>query len=139
MTNIIHAGGSHIATNNAIFDLIKGRINARSKILDFGAGKGHMSSRIGEHYREQGHEPKDHVVVCDIFPEFYEYPHLTCQKVGTDCTIPFKDKTFDLIYAIEVLEHTPRPYDFMEETFKKLKKVGDFSIQTYLGTMSVNV
>jgi SAM-dependent methyltransferase len=41
-----------------------------------------------------------------------------------DSVIPFPDASFDLIYAIEVLEHTFRPYDFFKQAFAKLKKGG---------------
>ena len=38
--------------------------------------------------------------------------------------IPFDDNFFDAIFAIEVLEHTPRPYDFLQEASRALKPNG---------------
>jgi SAM-dependent methyltransferase len=115
---------SHRVTNDVLFRLITARLSADSRVLDFGAGAGHMCQRLGAFFRERGREPRDHIVACEITPEVFQYRELPCHRIGTDSVIPFPAASFDLIYAIEVLEHTRRPYDFMAEACAKLKPGG---------------
>ena len=103
---------SHPTTNKVIFDLISPRVEEGSKILDFGAGHGHMSQRIGDEAEKRGLSPKECIYPCEIVPEEFQYEKVECSKIKTDSMIPFDDNFFDVIFAIEVLGHTPRPYDF---------------------------
>lgn len=116
--------GSHRVTNDVVFNLIKSRITRESTVLDFGAGNGHMSQRVGSAFEEMGEEPDKHLFACEIAPDQFLYSKVACQRISTDSVIPYADDTFDLIYAIEVLEHTPRPYDFFDQAYSKLKQGG---------------
>lgn len=49
---------------------------------------------------------------------------MPCRKIGINSDIPVGDASQDMIYAIEVLEHVTRPYDFFLEAGKKLKPGG---------------
>lgn len=124
MESQIIPGASHPKTNEIVYRLITRHISDESIVLDFGAGQGHMSQRVGEYFRNLGREPKKHIYACEIAPEQFKYKSIECEKIYTDSRIPFRDNTFDLIYAIEVLEHTPRPYDFFLQAFAKLKEGG---------------
>jgi len=115
---------SHRITNAVIFRLITDRITARSRVLDFGAGRGHMCQRLGRFFRQQGEDPAARLVACEVVPEIFQYPGIECHRIGIDSVIPFPETSFDLIYAIEVLEHTTRPYDFFKQSFAKLKPGG---------------
>lgn len=115
---------SHRVTNEVIFRLITERITAESRLLDFGAGRGHMCQRLGRFFREHGQDPQAHLVACEVVPEVFQYSEIGCHRISTDSVIPFPEASFDLIYAIEVLEHTPRPYDFFTQAFAKLKPGG---------------
>ncbi len=115
---------SHRVTNDVIFDLLSTRLNARSRVLDFGAGAGHMSQRVGERLRELGGDPARQLVPCEIVPEAFQYAEVPCVRIGVDSVIPSADRTLDLIYSIEVLEHTFRPYDFMSEAWRALRPGG---------------
>lgn len=120
--NIMSA--SHPKTNEVIYAIITKNISDKSIVLDFGAGQGFMSQKVGGYFQDLGEEPAAHLKACEITPEFFKYKKIDCQKISTDSNIPFDDNTFDLIYSIEVLEHTPRPYDFFHQAYTKLKKDG---------------
>lgn len=116
--------GSNTVTNDVIFGLIKDLITPKSSILDFGAGNGFMCWRIGELLEKKGMLPNEHLAACEIAPEKFQYGKVKCHAIATDSKIPFNNENFDIIYAIEVLEHAPRPYDFFKEAYAKLKPGG---------------
>jgi len=129
---------SHPVTNDVLFRLITERISPDSRVLDFGAGGGHMCQRLGRFFQQHGREPRAQLVACEIVPEVFQYREVDCQRIGTDSVIPLADGSFDLIYAIEVLEHTRRPYDFFQQAFAKLKPGGHliFSVPNALHMQS---
>lgn len=49
MSRIVRA--SHGSTNDAMFSLISLELGAGKRVLDLGAGRGHMASRLAEHAR----------------------------------------------------------------------------------------
>lgn len=116
--------GSHRLTNDVIYQLIVSMINRNSHVVDFGAGHGHMSQRVGSFLAQQGGDPATQLTPCEIVPEIFQYAAATCRKIGKNSEIPVPDGSQDLIYAIEVLEHVPRPYDFFLEAAVKLKPGG---------------
>lgn len=121
---------SHPTTNKVIFSLIDPSIKEGARILDFGAGYGHMSQRIGDRAKEKNLDPKEILFPCEIVPEEFEYPDVECTRIGTDSIIPFPDEHFDLVFAIEVVEHTTRPYDLFKEASRVLKPGGTLIIST---------
>jgi SAM-dependent methyltransferase len=123
-TSNVIASASHRTTNKLISKYILERINTNSKVLDFGAGRGYMSQEIGSFFKKSNKDPRQHLFACEIDSKSFEYTDIDCLQISTDSKIPFEDNTFDLIYSIEVLEHTPRPYDFLDEAYRKLKKGG---------------
>ena len=62
------SSASHHRTNEKIFSLLKPIIK-RARILDFGAGKGHMSQRIGERAKSLKLKPADLIFPCEVEPE----------------------------------------------------------------------
>jgi len=128
------AKGSAQITNDVILDLIVPRLHPEVQLLDFGAGAGYMAQRLGSYLSNNGMEPQKHLVACEISPEKFQYSEIECHALLGDSRIPFPDGRFDLIYAIEVLEHVPRPYDFFQEAHRKLKKDGVllFSVPNFL-------
>lgn len=121
---------SHPVTNDVVFDLICSRAGINGKILDFGSGPGHMCQRLGDYFKQAGHQPGEHLSACEVNPAEFLYPEIECHKISPDSEIPFTDNYFDLIYAIEVIEHMRRPYDLFCEVYKKLKPGGVFLFTT---------
>lgn len=115
---------SHYVTNDVIYAMIKPAIKKDFRILDFGAGNGHMAQRIGNTAESAGIEPTSCIFPCEIVPEDFKYEKVKCTKIDTDSQIPFEENFFDIVYAIEVLEHTAKPYDFFMEAFRVLKPNG---------------
>jgi SAM-dependent methyltransferase len=120
------SSASHPITNEVIYSIITKNISDKSIVLDFGAGQGFMSQKVGGYFQSLGQDQNTHLKACEISPEFFKYKGIDCEKISTDSVIPFDDNTFDLIYSIEVLEHTPRPYDFFDQAYAKLKEDGVF-------------
>ena len=134
MSHVLIRSGSHRVTNDVIFDLIASRVTADSRVVDFGAGRGHMSQRLGNYFTQRNKNPVEHLTACEITPEVFQYPEVRCRKIGVNSEIPVAETSQDLIYAIEVLEHVPRPYDFFIEAGSKLKPGGHliFSVPNML-------
>ena len=123
------AGSYYVESlTNAIAEKAWKLIEEGKKILDFGAGQGHMSQKIGNEAERRGISAKNCIYPCEIVPEEFQYEKVECKKIKTDSVVPFDDSFFDLIYAIEVLEHTPRPYDFLQEASRTLKPNGTLII-----------
>lgn len=118
------SSASHYSTNEKIFSLLQPLIKEGAKILDFGAGKGHMVQRIGEHAKGLNIKPSKLIFPCEVEPDCFLYKEVECTPINLDSKIPFGDNYFDAVYAIEVLEHMSRPYDFIVEAYRVLKPGG---------------
>jgi SAM-dependent methyltransferase len=116
---------SHARTNEVIFGLVTAGLDPSTcQILDFGAGRGHMCQRLGDWLDTHQQTPATHLHACEIAPADFKYAGCACHAIGTDSTIPFPDNSFDVIYSIEVMEHLPRPFDFLHNAWQKLKLGG---------------
>lgn len=121
---------SHKKTNDLVFKLVSKHLGKNRRILDFGSGPGHMCQKLGDQIEANGGLPSEQLFACEINPTEFEYKKISCQKISPDSEIPHPDSYFDFIYAIEVIEHTPRPYDLFKIAFEKLKPGGTFLITT---------
>jgi len=87
-------------------------------VLDIGSGTGRMIGAIHKIY------PKLKCQGLDINPELAKYvkkTHGIKVSVGDIYDIPLKDKSFDLVYTYQVLQHTPP--DRMEKILKEIKRI----------------
>lgn len=121
---------SHRATNSRVFDLITAQDIRSKRILDIGAGKGYMVQLLGNHIKSLGGVPSDVLSACDLYPEFFLYDEITCRKMEFVSELPFAGESFDVVYAIEVIEHLRNPYDFIREMFRVVKPGGMAIITT---------
>jgi ubiquinone/menaquinone biosynthesis C-methylase UbiE len=121
---------SHIKTNSRIFELITSNSLKGKKILDIGAGRGHMAQRIGKKLESEGLKVDEVLTACDLFPEYFEYDGTRCEKLNFMSKLPYEDQTFDIIYSIEVIEHLTNPVEFLKEIFRILKPGGRLIFST---------
>ena len=121
---------SHLATNNRVFDCIVKDYAPGKCILDIGAGRGYMAQRIGNFISEKGEKPEEMLSACDLFPEFFEYSAIPCEKLHFLTSLPYQDNSFDIVYSIEVIEHLRNPYDFIKEIYRVLRPGGKIIVTT---------
>jgi len=121
---------SHRATNTRVFELITAQDIRRKRILDIGAGKGHMVQLLGNHVRSLGGVPSEVLSACDLYPEYFLYDEVSCEKMEFVHELAFAGESFDVVYAIEVIEHLKNPYDFIREMHRVVKPGGMAVITT---------
>jgi len=121
---------SHIITNKKVFSLITRDRLLGKHILDIGAGRGFMAQQIGHYIAERGGNPKHILTACDLFPEYFEYDAIECNKFDFANSLPYDDCSYDIVYAIEVIEHFENPVDFIREAYRILRRGGTFIITT---------
>ena len=128
MKNISSA--SHIYTNEKVLDLIKKYFRRGFKLLDLGCGKGYLSRKVGDFIVGQGFDAKKYLLASDIERNTFEVPEIPFKQLNFDEKMPFKDKSFDLIYSVEVIEHLTSPYDLILECSRILKPGGYLILST---------
>jgi ubiquinone/menaquinone biosynthesis C-methylase UbiE len=86
------------------------------KILDIGCGP--------EISKYKSNNPKDKVIGLDKF-------HVSGADVIADleCTLPFKDNSFDVVNASHVLEHIENFFELLSEIYRILKPNGTLKIK----------
>lgn len=126
----IPPSASHSSTNQVVFDLLKPQVRPNVKILDFGAGKGHMVARLANQLMQNGGNPEDSIVACDLDPDIFEVPGLPCSSVPWIDSLPWPDNHFDVAYSIEVIEHLENPYSFAREMLRVVKPGGKLVFTT---------
>lgn len=86
-----------------------------ARVLEVGAGEGHVAARIRARY------PSATVVTFDLPDAQLAGAWEAGRGVfGSADALPFPDRTFDLVLAIEVLEHVPWPAAAVSE----IRRVG---------------
>jgi SAM-dependent methyltransferase len=115
---------SHQATNSKIFNLLVQEDIRDKRQLDIGAGRGYLASRVGDYLEQHGRSPRSILTACDLFPEYFEYTEVDCIKVDAIDRLPFDTGTFDIVYAVEVLEHLQNPYAFISDVYRIVKPGG---------------
>jgi len=86
--------------------------SAPERILEVGSGEGEIAARVLERYPNAG------LTVLDLPSEELaeEWRDRRLAGLFGDITgLPFEDRTFDLVLAIEVLEHVPEPANALAE------------------------
>ena len=92
------------------------------KLLDLGAGQGALTQKL--------YEMAYDVSACDLFPEYYKYTKVNCDKVDVTETFPYPDNTFDIVITVEVSEHILDHENFYRELNRILKSGGRLYIST---------
>jgi len=92
------------------------------RVLDLGAGEGALSQKLVE----AGY----HVSACDLFPEEFCFPEVECLKADLHEPLPYDDNSFDLVLAIEVVEHLESHLSLFQDISRILKSEGVFLFST---------
>ena len=75
---------------------------------------------------EAGYEVK----ACDLFPEIFYFDKVDCLKADLTEPLPYDNCSFDIVIAIEVMEHILDHELFFSECFRILKPGGSLLIST---------
>lgn len=124
------ASASHKATNEKVFELISGCLSGKLRVLDLGAGRGHMARRVGQLLEKRGLKPQECLIATDIYSESFEALEIPFQEANFNKPLPFEDSSFDLVYSVEVIEHLRSPYDFLDECYRILRPGGKLILST---------
>lgn len=102
---------------NANQDRLKGK-----KVVDLPAGNGITSKQL----LDLGAVPYPY----DLFPEYFQFPEMTCQRVDVMQAIPLEDKFADFVICQEGIEHFSDQYKVLKEFSRVLKIGGSLIITT---------
>src|ERR1700694_3000057 len=122
---------SHRSTNDKVLQLVVPLIKPGVRVADIGAGEGFFSQLLGEHVRTKvGLHPRDVITASDIFPEYFRYPAIKCEKISSDGRLPYVDASIDIACSLEVVEHVEDQFAFARELHRILKRGGLAIIST---------
>jgi SAM-dependent methyltransferase len=111
---------SNLAPQTAprVWETVLDQLPPAQRALNSGAGRGGMSLLL----QQRGID----VTSVDLHPEHFAAPGLTCQRQDLLRPLDFADESFDLVLAIEVLEHLENPWLFFRESIRVLRPGGSF-------------
>ena len=102
-------------------------INIDTKCLELGGGAGHLSAHCSK--------LSNFVVTTDfsktmVYRSYSSYPNLMALIGDAECSIPFKDSSFDVVISTDVLEHLYDLPGHLSEVNRLLKNDGFYIIKT---------
>ena len=106
-------------------EFVRKEIQPEYSVLDFGAGRGAAEWSDNRDYCK-------YIAGVDVDPIVLRNPYLNEARVVDikDEIIPFSDNTFDIVYALNVIEHLPYPEKSFSEIWRVLKPGGKFLAKT---------
>ena len=122
---------SHRSTNDKVLQIVLPLLERGIRVADIGAGEGFFSQLLGEHVKSKlGLEPAEVITACDIFPEYFRYPEVSCLKISADGRLPYDDESIDVACSLEVIEHVEDQFAFTRELHRILRPGGLAIIST---------
>ena len=102
------------------------RYHRTGRLLDFGCGLGHFLKQAQDHYETYGIDISEYCIseASQIADKSKTYVG------GSEKLDSFKNGYFDIITAIDVLEHIPEPREVITKFYSKLNKNGVVLINT---------
>lgn len=114
------------ATNLAIFRLVLESLkDSPLRILDVGCGSGALLEKIAEHYRERGWNPEEYLLGIDLDKDSFQ-AQVPFQTADLTQPLNVQVQSFDVVIAMEVLEHVRAPYLLLDEIYAALNPGGKF-------------
>jgi SAM-dependent methyltransferase len=122
---------SHRSTNDKVLELVTPLIRPGIRVADIGAGEGFFSQLLGEYVRTRlGGKPSEVITACDIFPEYFRYAAVPCERISPDGRLPYEDESIDVACSLEVVEHVEDQFAFARELQRILRPGGLAIIST---------
>jgi ubiquinone/menaquinone biosynthesis C-methylase UbiE len=122
---------SHTSTNDKVMQLVLPLIKPGVRLADIGAGEGYFSQLVGQHVQSKlGIPPANVITACDIFPEYFRYPAVACERISPDGRLPYNDASIDIACSLEVVEHVENQFAFARELYRILKPGGIALVST---------
>ena len=114
---------------NEYFDVVPDEAYGKDKVaLDMGCGSGRWSLYAAKHFNFiEAIDPSDAVFVAE---RQTAGKNIRVTKAGVD-QIPFADDSFDFVFSLGVLHHTPDAEDALISLTKKLKHNGYLLLYLY--------
>jgi SAM-dependent methyltransferase len=123
------SSASHKKTNDKVFELATSFISKKTKILDIGAGRGHLSRRVHDFLTTKKFNSKN-LLATDFDKKIFQASEVNFKQADFNKKLPFSNSSFDIVYSVEVIEHLRCPYDFIDECYRILKPNGILIIST---------
>jgi SAM-dependent methyltransferase len=122
---------SHSTTNRKVLSLLRAGDLTRQRVLDVGAGEGYFCRLLGEHLKQaHGLAPSQVLRACDLFPESFRYPDVSCDPIDAIGTLPYPADSFDVVCSLEVVEHLEDQFRFIRELHRVVKPGGRVIVTT---------
>ena len=99
------------------------KLDAGPRVLDIGAGHGALSEGLAELGKD--------VAACDVLPQLFQAPDIECRPIDPERgELPFDDASFDMAFAVEVVEHIDGHMKLFAEVSRVLRPGGTFIFTT---------
>jgi 2-polyprenyl-6-hydroxyphenyl methylase/3-demethylubiquinone-9 3-methyltransferase len=116
-----------------IADQVQKEFDRPCNILDIGCGGGHLSN----HLATMGHQLSgiDLSEPSLSFAKSQDTTHSVAYEKADACHLPFEENQFDVVCAMDLLEHVDHPKIVIEEASRVLKPGGLFFFHTFNRTI----
>ncbi len=115
-----------IGTHERVLDLLRVHMQGELDVVDLAAGQGAFSEML----QQQGHK----VTAVDVDAENWKVKDIDLLVANLDSEFSHQinsiRRNFDLVIAIEIIEHLENPFRFVRECSKLLKKGGMLVLTT---------